>query len=901
MANGVNNQELTNQEIVDIYQDIGFPAPTPKEIRNNIRGELPVNSQRELENVLLEQKRRMEDDGMPRMEGKRERRWISPTEFKQLQQNYEPQEIRDMTETVTDDNGNTTYYWRKDIYENMSSNQKPGGTTLTPGQVKEQFQAYGYAPNEEDIRYWTNKDQNELETLQQNLADRRNQEIQEEQQAAQSGEMPIGKPFFRGNEALVRFVDGGRGINENTIWSVDPEAQTMRPILSPDAFEARFGKTPRQAMQEGRVKDISTNYLNTGAPLAGFEMLSDEQGIGESGTYERTEEEEARAANNNQQPNQGEEREFDPVKIMNTYGERTNEALNREVFKAIDNGMLSWLKKMGKKNNGGISEETINQISNNPETVATYVNALAYGGYNVSDIYRDIKRRDLIRQGNEEYKDVKIIDETTKASDFYSKEENQGIRTNPDLNPPDSLGEIDSTLLDNPIYDVPNDVYKTLVQPFDWTSEEGREALDEIKSAYHDVLLQQLEAKTEQQKARADEAYQEMVEQVERNYGIKLSDDTTQAWNKINNLDKQIRNRGLRGTGIGREMKQKYLQDVRAGQERMRQNKADELEAEKEKYLRKFATPEEIQELSEEEKRELGFKPSQQAKEFFSKENLKEKYPDLTDRQIEEYRNSILDEYGNYRSEAYQTLWDKKKKIREDKRTYQLGDVKVDEETGEIVGGHGLLYQKALESEKAYEPYEEGGAFEKPTIKDEQETQGTQGTQGTQKDITEKEGEGVGQISESKMLETTDKEKAQSSPGYKYVEEEENILGDTPSKQARENLDVDLSKYEKIPTREDMTDYTDIQDPGTGTLYGKRVQQEEEKDENETAKKQNIIKNEINKSKDKKNKWQEFREKKNLGKGFEKITTPYESKEELMKDYTDVQDPGTGALYGKRK
>ncbi|KXB08344.1 hypothetical protein AKJ56_01515, partial [candidate division MSBL1 archaeon SCGC-AAA382N08] len=578
--------QLSDGEIRELYKEYGLGNPTDDEIDAMRKGDTPLSSQQALENALQQQKQRVEKDTGTKMEGDKERRWISPDEFDELQQKYKdnPQKIKEMTETVTDDNGVTHYYWKKDVYENMSSDQKPGGTTLTPKQIREQFQAYGYTPTAEDIQWWTNKDQNTLSTLQQNLADRRQQQKQEERQAAQSGEKVVGKSYFQGDEALIRFADK-EGIDEGTIWLVRPDDKTIRPFWSRDAFQKRYGKTPEEVIQEGKVKTVTNNYLSDDAILGDYDLQKDKRAVGESGTYQRTKEEEERAADNQQQgQNQGQEEgtEFDPTKIMNTYGEKSNEALNKQTFKFVDKGIFNWLKKMGKENNGGISDETIKQISNDQDTVATYVNALAYGDYNVSDIYRDIKRRELKRQGQDEYKDMKVIDEATKASDFYNKPENQDIRTNPDLDMPDSLGDIDSSLLDNPVFDIPDDVYKTLVQPFDWNSKEGREALDQIKSAYHDVLLQQLDAKSEQQKALADKAYQDFVEQTERNYGIKLSNDTMKAWNKINNLDKQARNMGIGSSGIAREMKQQYLQDVRAGQKRMKENKARKMEAQRE-------------------------------------------------------------------------------------------------------------------------------------------------------------------------------------------------------------------------------------------------------------------------------------------------------------------------------
>ncbi|MFW5902988.1 MAG: hypothetical protein ACOCTT_03810, partial [archaeon] len=739
MANGTETKpKLNNREIVELYNRYNFPTPDRNDLAW-IRDNLPTTKQ-ELENILREQKRRMEDDTGIRTEDPADRRWLSPADLKDLQQKYSEEEIKQITETTKNEDGTSNYYLKENYYNRLPNDQLPANSTLTENQVKEQFNTYGYQPTQEDIKWWTNRGQNELSNLQQNLSDRRQNEIKAEKDAALSGGRIVGKPFFQGDEALVRFAEEGGG----GIWSVNPETKRIRPILSREAFENRYEMTPEEAIREGVVKTVSENYFERGAPLEGFKKLSDRYGVQESGEYTLEEGEDK-----DRTDQQGQE--FDPARIMNTYGKNTNERLNREAFKAVNGGLLNWLNNMEEKDNGGISKETINSISNNPEVLATYVNALAYGDYNVNDVYRDLKRRELIRQGEEEYKDIKVIDETTKASDFYKNENQKAIRQNQELIPPEDLGGIDTGLLENPIFDVPNDVYQTLVEPFDWNSKEGKEALDEIKSSYHDVILQQLEASTEQERVRAEEAYRRFQEDIEKEYGIKLSDSADKAWGKIRNLEQQITKGGIRGSGIANEMRQQYLKDVRTGNERLREAAASEEEAEEKEYLQRYGTPEEITALSEEEKERYGFKPSAETREFFSKEKLKERYPDLSDRQIEEYRNSILDEEGNYRSKLYQDLWMNKKETREDKRTYQLGDVSYDEETGEIIGGRGALYKKALESEKAYEPFEKSGPFEKP--KTEEET--------TKAD------------DEDKRLPTRSREQARNNPGYRYVDEEE--------------------------------------------------------------------------------------------------------------------------------
>ena len=104
---------------------------------------------------------------------------------------------------------------------------------------------------------------------------------------------------------------------------------------------------------------------------------------------------------------------------------------------------------------------------------------------------------------------------------------------------------------------------------------------------------------------------------------------------------------------------------------------------------------------------QLGLKPSAKVLEWYSDANLKTLYPDMTDTERFNIRNSMLDKNGNYRSDLYQTLYLNNYGLGQQKQTWQQGMVERDS-SGNIIGGHGLLYQKALEAEKAYRPYNRG-------------------------------------------------------------------------------------------------------------------------------------------------------------------------------------------------
>jgi hypothetical protein len=328
--------------------------------------------------------------------------------------------------------------------------------------------------------------------------------------------------------------------------------------------------------------------------------------------------------------------------------------------------------------------------------MAFYTGAIAYGEYGLADVLLDMRRREMIKSGRSDLANTTIIDPTTKASEFKKTSKGMSVATNPDFVLPAQINGVDSSIFKLPIFKMPDEVFKTIVKPFDPNSAEGKAEIDKVQSAYHDVLLQQLNAKTERDKALADSAYQEFKTALEKNYGIKLSNDSLTAWNQIEGLGQDYSARGLTGSGFEAENIDNYLRSVRRQDSQYRDEKlTKEMEAKKEFYT-KSATPEQIKnDLTEEEKLKWGLKPSADQLQFFTTANIKSKFPNLTDEEIEDYKNSIIDQYGNYRSELYQTLYTNQYKTKQEKKTYQEAQVQS---------------KAALAEEKAYQNLEANAA-----------------------------------------------------------------------------------------------------------------------------------------------------------------------------------------------
>ena len=514
-----------------------------------------------------------------------------------------------------------------------------------------------------------------------------------------AGGTSLDDAFFRGTYGLIQFTEDPPGpATTKTVWLVDPQSKKLIPFLSETAFNNAMTTPLKDVAAAGGITKISLSQIGSYTPLADSEGIKDD---GIIPTFETA---------------------VDANKIAMRYGKDVNEELHREAFDNI----VGFLKILKGDPNSGVSAQVIDQISNDPTVIGSYINAFAYGNYQLPDIYRDLKRRQYVADGKNEYKNMKIIDESRTADQYYASPAGSAIKSNPDLTLPPYLGDIDTELLNYSVFNLPDEVYKTLVPPFDWTSPEGQAELNNIKSAYHDVITEQLEAATEQAKALADYKWETLTKEINRKYGIQLSNNAVEAWNQLDRLGESHAERGIYGTGMFEEAKDKYLKEVRKADERLREDKVAEKLREEAEYIRTSGTPEQIKEFlngieDPDDKAALTkyFTPSDDIKQFFSKDNLRTLYPDLSDEELEWYANSIIDsESGLYRSQLYQTLASNKIQNQQAKKQYQLGEVITDPTTGKILGGYGYLYKKALEEEKAYKEYSKAEPFSKPATVD---------------------------------------------------------------------------------------------------------------------------------------------------------------------------------------
>jgi hypothetical protein len=435
-------------------------------------------------------------------------------------------------------------------------------------------------------------------------------------------------PVFMGNQTLVTFTGSSQ------VFLVDQKDKTIRPFESLSSFRALYGDNADAALALAQKQVISSEDLGPFGSFEGYTALGGEYSIKRDGTSMKYD-----------NSKQAMEARYDSQ--INMEGELKS-------FRALD-GLLDL---MAKDSTSGINENTIKKIQNDKEKVAFYLNALTYGGYSLADVYRDLKKDELGLK-------VSPISSSESRAQYALTDAGKAAYDNVQISPPADLVGLTADILGLPIYNMPEDAFKTLVPVLDWDSDEFKAKMDEVQSAYHDVIMQQLSAKTEHEKVIADYNWNKFKEETENSFGIRLSDNALTAWDQLEAARDSFSQRGTVGSGMEAEAVDDYLRKIRTSDERSREERKTVETANEANYFLSYATPEQIQKLIEEDKAKgipqnewraskWGLIPSEEVKAGLSLEALKKKFPEMDEKELSRYISSIVDENGNYRSSLYQ-------------------------------------------------------------------------------------------------------------------------------------------------------------------------------------------------------------------------------------------------------
>ncbi len=502
---------------------------------------------------------------------------------------------------------------------------------------------------------------------------------------------------FEGRFGLVKFTNGPPqeasdvGSDSSTVWLYDVENKVYIPILSWGALKNAFPTMSDEDLV-GSINLVDTSALQHDDFRGTF--LTHEYGIPTTGL---------------------------PKKFYQPAGNKTGTALSRYGQEAqpedveTNMGNILGVALTSWKRAGGISEDTFNRITKDPTTMARYMTASLYGGYTFDDIFRDAKAKELAASGNQAYANFKAIDDNSPAYDFYHTAEGQKSKSDQLLAPPPMLG-MDQTLFDLPISKISANAFATLVPPVDWTDPKFKDEADKIQAGWFDIMNAKMTADTEQAKMVADQNYADFIRDTKAKYGIQLSNNAREAYSQLMGMFEQGAQRGIANSGVIDEMMQRKLQDTRANNEYLRTSKENSLQDTERQQLLQYGTPAQIKTAVDKMNAEdqakgidpamyrsvlWGLVPSAETKNFFSIENLRKVYPEMSDEDLQRVKNLTVDSNGNYMSGLYQKLYQSQFNLQGTGTEQMRDDYQQNK-----------LFQKKLDEEKkAYAPYTGGNPF----------------------------------------------------------------------------------------------------------------------------------------------------------------------------------------------
>lgn len=323
---------------------------------------------------------------------------------------------------------------------------------------------------------------------------------------------------------------------------------------------------------------------------------------------------------------------------------------------------------------GSLTPSFVEKLKNDSNLMGFYIGALAYGGYQMGDIYNDMYRQQEAEKGNTSYTNLAIISPTQTRTAYLSTPEGQKANTTAQTILPttDKFKSVNPDMFKYTIYQLPESSFNApsplLPQP---GTPEFKQKASEIKAAYYDLLTAQASATNEMEKSQADYDLNQFNKQIETALGISLSDNSMQAWKQIQNLDQAYSDKGIQGSGIENQAVDEMLRAARLTDTRNRTSTLTQEESKKASTIKSAGTPAEIAALTPEQRQAWGLTPSADVASKFSIEAIKAMDPSLSDEEAKAYRDTVLDENGNYRSGIYSKYYQTKLNNSTNKRDYQ--------------------------------------------------------------------------------------------------------------------------------------------------------------------------------------------------------------------------------------
>jgi len=442
--------------------------------------------------------------------------------------------------------------------------------------------------------------------------------------------------FANGQDALITL--SGQGATPNQIFLVSNETKQLIPFSSMQSAMNYFSTVTGHQVTPDEINasltTIPSSSLAVGQSLNGFEPVDITNGFNEDGQLLRP------AVSN--------------ANIQARYGQQVDTGAETKAYTSLD----GFVKLLSDANVGStLSPTEVTKITSDPTMMGFYINALAYGGYTLQDVYQEMVRQQAIDTGQGSQVMNSFPISTSQVASTYKTSPNYAaVTSNPTLNVSASIQGIDSSILNTPVLQLPDEAFSLINPLSDPNSPEFRQEMTKYQSAAYQAALEMASAANESDHEKATADWQTYKNEIQDKLGITLSDNAIQAWNQLGNLNQQASMNNMSGSGMVQQQIDNYLKQQSSVNQSMRSYYQTAEDQTKESYYQNYASPDEIKALiaSDPTKAQAwGLVPSDEVKQYMTLSNLQSLFPDTPAADLQKIINSYLDPSGNFYSGLY--------------------------------------------------------------------------------------------------------------------------------------------------------------------------------------------------------------------------------------------------------
>lgn len=344
-----------------------------------------------------------------------------------------------------------------------------------------------------------------------------------------------------------------------------------------------------------------------------------------------------------------------PQALQDNYGYEQNQAAENKAVGALDGFMnlLTTKNTVG----GPISTAEMNKIANDHTLMATYLNALSYGGYSLQDVYKDMMRQNLVDTGQGNLvQGASPISSQIEAPAYKASAAYNSVAGNQNLAVPPTIAGLDSSVLTLPLLQMPDAAFNAVTPLPDPNSPEFRQKMEEYKSATFEAAMEIAKAQTETERTKAMADWQSTKDEISKALGINLSANAVSAWNQISSFQRQSASNNIAGSGIEAQQIDQYLKQQMGLNDKVREQYQTAEDKAKMNYYQNFASPNEIMSLIKSDPKDAqawGLTPTSDIKSYLTISNLSKLYPGTPQQDLQAIIDKYMDGNGNLYSKLY--------------------------------------------------------------------------------------------------------------------------------------------------------------------------------------------------------------------------------------------------------